>query len=353
MEVYSGRIVSTVLHKIDIDSSTLQLIPISNQYSDLEDYLSDLLQEIQTKEQKRAYNFLRETTEFFTTLKSYSENQNLQTNTVSSNLAQRLLEKEVITDNKYGHLGTSGRGHVKKGSFLQFLYKNENNISYLGVKIEHQVFLDEEDFRKKIGISIANKIYKACKVDFDEQKNPTTVFIYDTNSRPSTYWWNDFLELKELRTDSYNTKTASQEILKVINRIKKEHPADYTLLRNSTISSFKQNGELKYDEFIDKVFAKYAPVDANLNGKLPNILNNLKELPNKKGFDTQFNLVPSEVPFRKINYSLSKEISLTIEDGIDNISEKIWSEKTASGKELVVIFSPEGFKHFIEKNREQ
>jgi hypothetical protein len=59
------------------------------------------------------------------------------------------------------------------------------------------------------------------------------------------------------------------------------------------------------------------------------------------------------VPFRKINYSLSKEISLSIEDGIDNISEKIWSEKTASGKELVVIFSPEGFKHFIEKNREQ
>lgn len=277
-----SRIVSTVLHQIDVDSKKSQLIPISGHHSDLEGYLGDLLDEIQAKEQKRAYEFLRETTEFFTALKSYTESQDLQANVVSSNLAQRLLDKEVITDDKYGHLGASGSGHVKKGSFLQFLYRNGSSISYLGVKIEHQLFLDELDFKKKIGISIANKIYKACKVDFDDNSIPCKVFVYDTNSKPSTYWWSEFLELKELRNDAHNTRTAAKEVLKIINRIKKEHPADHTLLRNSMISSFKQQGELKYDDFIEKTIKNYEPVDKNLKDKLPEIVSNLTKLPEKK-----------------------------------------------------------------------
>lgn len=347
-----GRIVSTVLHQIDVESKTLTAIPMSGQQTDLEGYLDDLLKEIQNKEQKRAYGFLRETTEFFTALTSYTQNQNLQSNTISSNLAQRLLDKEISTDDKYGHLSPSGDGHVKKGSFLQFLYRDNGSISYLGVKIEHQTFLDEVDFTKKIGISIANKVYKACKVTFDVNNQPTTVFVFDTNSKPSTYWWSEFLELKELRNDAHNTRIASKEVLKVINKIKAEHPADHTIIRNSAISSFKQKGELKYDEFIDENLTNYEPVDANLRDKLPDLVNKLKELPEKKGFDTHFNLVPSEVPFRKTKYDLSKEISITIEDGIENISDKVWSEQTACGRKLVVIESAEGFDRFSEKARE-
>jgi len=353
IEQKPGRIISTVLHQIDVESKSCTLIEISTANTDLESYLDDLLSEVHPKEQKRSYDFIRETTEFYNALISYWGKQDLQANTVSTNLAERLLDKEVITDAKYGHLATSGDGHVKKGSYLQFLYRDADSISYLGVKIEHQKFLDEEDFRKKIGISIANKVYKACKVSFDAAGVPQSVFVYDTNKKPSVYWWSDFLELKELRNDSHNTREASKSVLMVVDRLKKDHPADHTILRNSAISSFKQKGELKYDEFIRDTFENYEPEDPALVEKLPKIVEQLKKMPEKKDFDTRFNLVPSEVPFKKSTYKLSKQITLTIEDGIENIHDKVWSEKGKDGRHLVVIdSSKEEFERFKEKVRD-
>ena len=246
------RIISTVLHQIDVESKEVNHIVISSDHSDLEDYLSDLLVEINTKEQKRVYDFARETTEFYQALVSYEQNNDLSANKYSSIMAQRLLDKEVDTDKSYGHLSKSGKGHVSKGSFLQFLYREGSLISYLGVKIEHQIFLDEIDFKKKIGLSVAKKIYKASKVNYSSDGIPQSVFVYDTNTKPSNYWWNSFLELKEQRTDALNTEVASKEVLREVDRIKKTFPKDHNILRNATIAAFKQNGEMKYDEFYRK-----------------------------------------------------------------------------------------------------
>lgn len=352
-KVKGNRIVSTVLHHIDVSSKTTQPITITGQQLDLEGYLTDLLDEVKTRQQKREYDFSRTTTEFYAALVSYHANQKLQSNTVSSHLANRLLDKEIATDARYGHLGKDGNGHVKKGSFLQFLYtEDDGSISYLGVKIEHQTFLDEIDLKKKIGLSIANKIYKACRVNFDSTNTPSKIFVYDTNAKPSAYWWHDFLELKELRNDAHNTTTASTEVIRVINRIKRDHPTDHTILRNAIVSCFKQNLGFNYDDFLRSTVENYEPEDVVLKEKMPDIIKVLKELPERKKFDTQFTLVPSAVPFRKTKYNLSKEISLTIEDGIENLNDKVWSEKTASGKELVIIESPDGFKKFTLKNRE-
>ncbi|PPD50556.1 MAG: hypothetical protein CTY16_01340 [Methylobacter sp.] len=345
------RIVSTVLHQINIEDTECNQIAIPNDDSDLENYLTDLLNEIHDKPQKRAYDFHRETTEFFTTLRSYFSEQNLTQNSSSTNLANRLLDKEIETDDRYGHLSSTGTGHVKKGSFLQFIYRNGTDLAYLGVKIEHQSFLDESDFKKKIGLSLSKKIYKACKVSFNGQGLPYDVFVYDTNSKPSTYWWKDFLELKEVRDDALNTKTASKAVISEINRLKDDHPIDHTILRNSAIGAFKQQGQMNYDEFLKTIFENYEPEDTGLKIKLPDFVNKLRALPEKKKFDTCFNLVPSEVPFKRTKMSLSKEISLTYEDGIENLDEKIWAEKTANGRKLVVIDSPKGFENFTLKER--
>lgn len=346
-----GRIISTALHQVDVDGRELKQINISNQDTDLEVYLSDLLYEISGKSQKRSYEFHRDTTEFNVTLCSYYDNSDLSKNENSTNLANRLLEKEIDADNRYGHLGSAGKGHVKKGSFLQFIYKDGGGISYLGVKIEHQTFIDEKDFKKKIGLAVANKMYKACKVSFSKTGSPSDVFVYDTNAKPSVYWWKDFLELREARGDALNTKRASSEVIKEINKIKKYHLADYTILRNSAVAAFKQKGQMKYDEFLENTFLNYDPVDPELNSRLQNMIERLRSLPERKGFDTQFTLVPAEVPFRSLKVSLSREISLSIAEGVENLDDKIWSEKTASGKKLVVIESPSGFNRFKLKER--
>lgn len=345
------RIISTLLHQIDVDSKACTLIPISSDYTDLEGYLNDLLAEISNKPQKREYEFVRETTEFHKCLETCFLKQDLATNKAADNIATRLLDKEIDTDIRYGHLSATGSGHVKKGSFLQFLYRDGAAISYLGVKIEHQSFLDESDFKKKVGLALVHKIYKACKASFDSTGTPHNVFIYDTNPKPSTYWWKDFLELKEVRNDAVNTKTASQEVVKVLNTLKRDHPADYTILRNAAIAAFKQQGEMKYDEFITNTFENYQSEDSRFTAALPDLIVKLRQLPEKKHFDTKFNLVPGEVPFKHSKVALTKEISLSIDEGIENLEDKVWSEKSSSGQKLVVIESSIGFSQFKLKER--
>lgn len=346
------RIVSISLYHVDIENKSNTSILISNENKGLENYLNDLLDEIKHKTQKRSYEFIRETTEFYTTLTSYFVNQNLDINKHSKILADRLLDKELETELRYGHLAPAGTGHVKKGSFLQFIYRDGGVISYLGVKIEHQSFIDETDFIKKIGLSIVNKVYKACWVTFTENGLPTNVYVYDTNSKPSVYWWKDFLELKQTRDDKYNTRTAIESVVRTLDTIKHKYPADYTILRNASIAAFKQQVEMKFDQFITNTFTNYVPENPELaEKKLGELVVKMNDLPNNKNFDSMFTLEPKEVPYRKKQISLSKEISLQIVEGIKDIDEKIWAEETSDGEKLIVIKSSDAFKNFKLKVR--
>lgn len=157
--------------------------------------------------------------------------------------------------------------------------------------------------------------------------------------------------MKESRDDSFNTRKASQEVVKVLNGIKREFPVDHTILRNAVVAGFKQQGQMLYIDFIEKVFANYQSDDSQLMSKLPAIIGELKALPQKKNFDSQFNLVPSEVRFRRLKVELTNEITLSLDEGIADLENKIWAEKSADGKKLVVIDSPKGFEQFVYKER--
>lgn len=350
-DVKLKRIISSVLYHIDVENKEQSKINLSDDGNDLEGYLSDLLVEVSADTQKREYQFNRETTEFYQSLNSFHVSRDLSKDSRAENLAKRLLDKEIDTDNRVGHLSRKGTGHVKKGSFLQFLYREEGVVSYLGVKVEHQTFLDESDFKKKIGLAIADKVYKACKANFDKDGVPNEVFVFDKNKKPSVYWWKDFLELKEIRGDALNTKMASSEVIRYLNRLKKDYPADYTILRNATISAFKQQGVMKFDDFISNTFENYEPENSALKERLVKDLPKLRELPEKKKFDSSFTLIPSEVPYKKSSIRLTKEITISYDEDIENLEDKIWSEETSDGKKLVVVNSPEGYEKFKPKDR--
>jgi len=54
--VVNRKIISTVLHQINVEDNDCKNIPIKD-HSDLEDYLTDVLHEIKGKEQKRIFDF--------------------------------------------------------------------------------------------------------------------------------------------------------------------------------------------------------------------------------------------------------------------------------------------------------
>ena len=107
---------------------------------------------------------------------------------------------------------------------------------------------------------------------------------------------------------------------------------------------------MNYHQFIQTTFENYTSDAPEFEEAKIKLIAKLKTLPEKKGFDPIFNTIPSAVPFNKTTYKLTAEISLSIKDGIANLSEKIWSEETNDGRELIVIESSEA-KKFERKQR--
>ncbi len=336
-----ARILSTILHHVDIERRSCAAATMPVDASDLERYLADLLDEIQAKPQKREYRLADLTTQFGTALRQFFAQQDLTKSAEAESLAQRLLRIELTTEDKYGHLNPAGTGHVKKGSFLQFMYREGGGVHYLGVKVEHQLFLDEADFKRKIGLGESQKIYKACKVSFDTAGMFSSVLVFDTNSKPSAYWWRDFWELAEQRTDAHNTETAIKEVVRILAPLKRTSPVDHSILRNAAIAAFKQTGQMNFDQFITNTFANYQPSEPAVSDSLGQMVVKMRKLPSQKSFDSQFELVPTAVPFRRLTLPLTSEISLSYDEGIPNLEDKIWASRTRDGQDVLVVKSPQ------------
>jgi hypothetical protein len=347
----SLEILTVSLFQLDIESNTKSNIPVDVGVDDLSDYLKDLLAEVDTENKKRSFEFDRDTTEVFVALKLFFQKPNLSEHNDGATVAERLLKSEVSTDKKYGHLSANKKGsHVKKGSYLQFLYKDSGELKYLGVKVDHQGYLDEKDLKKHTGLALTDKVYKAFRVSA-ENGVPTEIDVYDSQKKISKYWWHDFLELVEARSDSYNTKEACQATMAKINQIKPLSIDDYKELRNAVIVAFKQQGAMDYIQFVEDTIENYVSENNEVRDKIAKITPDLKKLPELKNFDSKFDLDSTAVPYRKSTYKLSNQITLTVDEGVNDLDNKIWSERTADGDELVVIKSSEGFKEFKIKER--
>jgi len=103
MNQRTTRIVSKVLHHLDIENSLCNAIPIPA-VSDVGPYLVSLLQEIQTRAQRQEYYLASNTTEFAQCLTSFFANKDLEKTPQAEALARRLLRTELDTEGKYGHL---------------------------------------------------------------------------------------------------------------------------------------------------------------------------------------------------------------------------------------------------------
>lgn len=340
----ASKVLGTALHHLDIDSKICTLVPIPKD-SDLQSYLNTLLTEIAGKPQSRAYHLASNSTEFAVSLEKFQVGQAL-VSVAAGALADRLLRVEVATDERYGHLAASGTTHVKRGSFLQFLFDISGTLGYLAVKIEHQSILDETDFKRRVGLGESQKIYKACRVDFDKDGKPQQALIFDTNAKPSVYWWNDVWELQPVRSNEVNTKEAVKYVVHALQKIKKTASVDYTILRNATVAAFKQDGAMDFDNFVTSTFASYVPVESSLTNDLPKLVSRLRELPIKKKFDSHFTLAPTAVPYRQVKVELNTGIMLSYDEGLAHLSDRIWATRTEDGKEVVVVDAPGATKRF-------
>lgn len=345
------EIINVSLFRLDIEGNQKEEMFINESNEDLSEYLNDLIGELSKGSNKRAFEISRDTTEVSRCLYAIYNDHDCFHGKEGEAIAARLLAVEVNTDEKYGHLGGENkRTHVNKGSFIQFLYKENNVLKYLGVKVEHQEFLEEVNFKKIVGLGVENKIYKAFRAAFIGGKI-SEVDVYDSQRKLAKYWWYGFLELSEVRTNGFNTERACKETISKINRLKRLDLNDYRELRNAIIVAFKQQGSMDYFQFVEDVVENFSSESEEVNKAVKKIATELKLLPESKGFDNLFDLEPSAVPFRKRNFQLDEGITLSINEELDDMDGKVWAEMTASGEKLVVIKSSEGYANFNKKER--
>lgn len=331
-------IIYTSLHQIDHSTDEIKEIDISTQSDDLGRYTNRLIYEITTSTNKRQFEFKSDTTEVRIALAKFLEENFTEAAKINS---KRLLDVEKVAQSKIAHLDKV----IQKGSLFQAVLNENGETTIIISKADHNQFLDEVDFTLKNGLPWEKRIFKAFLVKFQDS-NPTNIYVYDTTNRMARYWWDSYLELEEKYTDTHNTKTSLNVLdKKVFNKIKKEYPADHTILRNSTIGYFRNKDEFELDEYLNETFRQYQPVDSNF--PKDKTIAKIEELPEKWGFDSRFSIKKEEIKKRQINkIPLTEKIELVLKDHINDLSNIITSEKDAEGNKYIKIKSESGYERF-------
>ena len=256
--------------------------------------------------------------------------------------AERLLRIELEAQEKIKQLPVE----IQKGSLLQACIEHDDKTNIILTKADHSEYLDETDFQLHSGLPWKRKIFKAIVIEIKDEEIDS-IFVFDTNTPMSKYWWRDYLELMEVYTDAHNTKTSLEMLdLKILNPIKDKYKADHTILRNSMIGYFRNKEEFDMSCFIESILQNYTPLNENL--EIDKIVEKVKALPQKYKFDTKFTIEKGEIKKRRIQYimKLKESIDLILNDHIENLGDLIQSYSDEEGNKYVRIKSPEGYERF-------
>ncbi|EMS79170.1 nucleoid-associated protein [Desulfotignum phosphitoxidans] len=326
------------LHHINLSSDKLDASPIADE-QDLNDYIKTLIQGIRSSKDNRHFKFRSPTTEVVSAVKSIIDDENYEANTQI--IADRLLSEEKKIQKKIEHLTK-----VQKGSLLQSYLEIDGKDFVIITKVDHNAFIDEFDLKKKVGLPFEKKVLKSCMIEIADNEIYKVV-VYDTQSRISVYWWQDFLELDEINTNEKNTSTAFGAIDALLNRtVKKNYPADHLFLRNALIGYFKTQNEFIFDDMINYIIGVLKPDDSNLN--MDKLKTDLEKLPAKYTFDRNFTITPEEITAKQKRtiIPLHEHIDLNIKSSIESLQDIVKPKEGDDGKKYIMIQSDQGFRHF-------
>lgn len=333
------------IFKIDLNEEEVEIIDSTTYGNDLVDYLKELFKVVISGSSGRQFLFNRNTTEVRAQITRINSNTTFAE--ITKIIADRLLIVEFEAQEKMSKLGIT----IQKGVLVQAKITQNKQDKFIICKADHNEFLNEVDYQLSRGLPVKKKAFKAFVCNLHSNDSIDGILVYDTNPSDTKYWWKELLELTMVFTDEDNTEKAFDAIDKaVFTKMKKDHPQDYTYLRNSTVKYFRSNERFEIQDFLDNVVGNYAPYDTNLN--IQDLKDKIRDLPSRhrSPFDNQFNIVKEKVKARFLNkVKLTPEIDLYIKgDFADNT---IFAVEEKDGSKYVKVKSEDGYKYF--KNLEQ
>lgn len=335
------EILKLLSHNILIEEEKIEEKEIKNEEARV--FFNTVINEILEKEAKKAYKTNSLTTEIVSIIRnnfksdfSYDELRNIP---------KRLLKCEIEAQKKIDKLGIK----VKKGCLLQAHIKKGQKNYFIITKIEAADGLDMDDLKIRNILPNSKKILKNALFEIDQEGEFENIFLSDTNSDISKYWYEDFLELEEMTTDEMNTEKTFKIIMREIEtELKKVSPSDYVLCRNQCIGFFKTKELFKIDDALNDIFLSYTFDNENAEMKKNKIIDKIREKFERANVDTQFNLRKDVIKSRKTKFreNLNQGISLEIEGYLEEIKNNIYSQEKDGEKYIIIKATEEAYQIF-------
>lgn len=327
------EIIFSILHHIDFENDIITLAEKGE--NDVSTYIKTITEDTIGNKNSKHFKVVDETTQAISIInnfiKAYINNPSDLTNSIintgTEKIAKRLALKEKEKDEQIARMGS----HVKKGSLIQALVKNDDTLMYLLAKVEDMKFLDKGRDKFTTGLPLEKVILKTCIITYNESEI-VEIEISDSTGSIADYWSNGLLEVKEVYGNEANTIVSFKEIDKIlVKKLKKEYKSDYTLLRNSLIGYYNQNESFNYSDVINNVFKSYQPDNTDLN--INEICTKLESLPEKKQFDRQFTIVPKAIRAKKKRViPIDPNIDLVLKDSTENLKGTISGTQGEDGE---------------------
>lgn len=253
-------------------------------------------------------------------------------------IAEHLLSSEVEYNSKYGNFN-----EIRKGSLLISNFESEGQNSILVAKIDVENFFETEHLKLLKGLPQDKGVYKTCLVNVEAAGLSEKIYLSDTNSSISKFWWNTFLECEFVRDSQKNTDLAFSQLSSSLSYVNKISPVDHAFLKGNLSSYFTTATNFDADEMIERVVGNYKPESEDVDTN--KIKEDLKKTCNKKNFDTTFEIDITSIKSRlKRTIKIDDDIELKIKSG--DVS-KIYHFKHKKSN-FIAIKATSGYGNFRE-----
>jgi hypothetical protein len=341
----SIEIKKIALHHLDVNTSKVESVDLNINIDVIEDYVNGLITEILESPNKRSFKFKDGNTEVKSSLPQLVSNDIDIDNTLLNN-AKRLLEKEVEVDEKIKKLGV----RVQRGSLIHIHFNENGNDNVLICKIEHDEIINEKTFEINKGLNTKRKVFKAFLIYMKTSSRKEEIYLNDKNN--SKYWWDYFLELKQLKTDEENTEKSLDKIVSIITNTARrdDFKLDGTILRNHVIGYYRNNTSFNFTDLYDSIFKEYNPF--NKDFPISKISSKISDLKRDNDFDKQFTIIPNKIgKKRKNSIKILPGLFLNIEDHVKNL-DTILKPYSEAGDNGITIISDLAYKYIKNVNRD-
>lgn len=306
-------------------------------------YLEGILNEIAENEGDREYLFDPDGM----TTRTYVDRVVSQNNPdeASVSLASRLASVEADAQARVNQMGVVIQRGVLIVSYIK-MTDTENKL--ILSKADYTEFMEEDTGLIKFGLATRKRLFKSFVVNYtliDGVPEQGRMITYDTNRSKSTYWWKDFLELKEVRNNTTNSKAAFDSIqAKILAPLEYRYKSDFLELWNRTIAYFRVEGEFDINHYRDVIIGTYTPADNRLS--IIDLKQKITNLPAQGGFDALFTKDTGAIKKRfKKDIELTDEVSLVIKQNMPSLRNVFSAVRDEDGEKCIRIKSDKGFEY--------